>query len=161
MAGTKVETYEELGKEITNVVVGKILQIEAHPDADKLVVTKVDVGSEVIQIVTGANNISEGDYIPVALPGAELAQGLKIKKGKLRGVESNGMMCSVEELGLSREDFAEAPEHGIYLFDEPKELGSDVNLFLVWETLLLNMRLRPIVQIHLVLSVLLVKRQLP
>ncbi len=126
MAGTKVETYEELGKEITNVVVGKILQIEAHPDADKLVVTKVDVGSEVIQIVTGANNISEGDYIPVALPGAELAQGLKIKKGKLRGVESNGMMCSVEELGLSREDFAEAPEHGIYLFDEPKELGSDV-----------------------------------
>ena len=125
MAGTKVETYEELGKEITHVVVGKILEIKSHPDADKLVVTKVDVGNEVIQIVTGADNISEGDYVPVALPGAELADGLKIKKGKLRGVESNGMMCSVEELGLSRDDFSEAPEHGIYLFSEPKELGSD------------------------------------
>lgn len=125
MSGTNVETYEELGREITNVVVGKILEIQSHPDADKLVVTKVDVGDEVIQIVTGADNISEGDYVPVALPGAELAEGLKIKKGKLRGQESNGMMCSVEELGLSREDFSEAPEHGIYLFSEPKELGSD------------------------------------
>lgn len=126
MSGTKVETYEVLGEEIKGVVVGKILEIEQHPDADKLVVTKVDVGSEVIQIVTGADNISVNDIIPVALPGAELAEGLKIKKGKLRGVESNGMMCSVEELGLSRDDFKEAPEHGIYLFSESYELGSDV-----------------------------------
>lgn len=129
MSGSKVETYEELGKEITGVVVGKILEIERHPDADKLVVTKVDVGEEIIQIVTGADNISVGDYIPVALPGAELADGLKIKKGKLRGIESDGMMCSVEELGLSRDDFTEAPEHGIYLFSEAKELGVDVKPF--------------------------------
>ncbi len=129
MSGSKVETYERLGEEISGVVVGKILKIEGHPDADKLVVTQVDVGSETVQIVTGANNISVGDYVPVALPGAELAEGLKIKKGKLRGVESNGMMCSVEELGLSREDFAEAPEHGIYLFSQEKELGADVKPF--------------------------------
>lgn len=129
MSGSKVETYEEHGKDISGVVIGKILTIEQHPDADKLVVTQVDVGSESIQIVTGADNISVGDYIPVALPGAKLAEGLKIKKGKLRGVESNGMMCSVEELGLSREDFMEAPEHGIYLFAEPKELGVDVKQF--------------------------------
>lgn len=129
MSGSKVETYEALGEEITGVVVGKILEIEQHPDADKLVVTQVDVGSETVQVVTGANNINVGDYIPVALPGAELAEGLKIKKGKLRGVESNGMMCSVEELGLSQEDFSEAPEHGIYIFAEEKELGTDVKPF--------------------------------
>jgi len=126
MSGTKVETYEVLGKEISGVVVGKILEIEKHPDADKLVITKVDVGTEVIQIVTGATNISVNDFIPVALPGAKLAEGLKIKKGKLRGIESNGMMCSVEELGLSRDDFKEAPEYGIYLFNEEHELGCDV-----------------------------------
>ncbi len=129
MSGTKVETYERLGQEISGVVVGKILSIDSHPDADKLVVTQVDVGSENIQIVTGANNISVGDYVPVALPGAELAEGLKIKKGKLRGIESNGMMCSVEELGLSRDDFTEAPEHGIYIFTKEKELGADVKPF--------------------------------
>ncbi|MBN2222936.1 MAG: phenylalanine--tRNA ligase subunit beta, partial [Vallitaleaceae bacterium] len=129
MSGTKVETFEEQGKEITKVVVGQILSIEKHPDADKLVVTQINVGSEVIQIVTGANNISVNDYVPVALPGATLAEGLVIKKGKLRGVESNGMLCSVEELGLSREDFTEAPEHGIYIFSEEKPLGSDVKPF--------------------------------
>lgn len=118
MSGTKVERAETLGKEIEKVVLGEILEIEAHPDADKLVVTKVNVGSGIVQIVTGAKNVSVGDYIPVALHGANLAGGLKIKKGKLRGVESEGMMCSVEELGLSREDFPEAPEHGIYLFDK-------------------------------------------
>ncbi len=125
MSGSKVETYEELGENISGVVVGKILNIEKHPDADKLVVTQVDVGIETVQIVTGADNISVGDYIPIALPGAKLSEGLKIKKGKLRGIESNGMMCSVEELGLNREDFIEAPEHGIYIFNEPKELGID------------------------------------
>lgn len=127
MSGSKVEGYEELGKEISLVVVGHILKIEKHPDADKLVVTQVDVGEEApIQIVTGADNISEGDYVPIALVGSHLPGDLKIKKGKLRGVESNGMMCSVEELGLSVEDYPEAPEHGIYIFDKPYELGMDV-----------------------------------
>lgn len=126
MSGTKVENFELTGDNISGVVVGKILEIEGHPDADKLVVTKVDIGSEVLQIVTGATNISVGDIIPVATVGAELAEGLKIKKGKLRGVESHGMMCSVEELGLDPADFLDAPEHGIYLFNQAYELGSDV-----------------------------------
>lgn len=126
MSGTKVEIYEALGKEISNVVVGKIESIEKHPEADKLVITQTNVGSEILQIVTGATNIAVGDYVPVAKVGATLAEGLTINNGKLRGIESNGMLCSVEELGLSREDFTEAPEHGIYIFSEAKELGSDV-----------------------------------
>jgi phenylalanyl-tRNA synthetase beta chain len=129
MAGQIVETYEKLGEEIDKVVVGKILEIKPHEDADKLVVTQVDVGNEVIQIVTGAKNISVGDVIPVALAGASLPGGVKIKKGKLRGVESNGMMCSVEELGFSPDDFEEAPADGIYIFQEPMALGSDVKPF--------------------------------
>ena len=125
MSGSNVEGLEKIGEGITGVVVGKILKIDKHPDADKLVVTQVDVGEKVIQVVTGANNISEGDLIPVALPGAELAEGLKIKEGKLRGVESNGMMCSVEEMGLDPMYWPEAPEYGIYLFKEDYELGTD------------------------------------
>ncbi|WP_058484882.1 phenylalanine--tRNA ligase subunit beta [Defluviitalea phaphyphila] len=126
MSGSKVETYEELGKEINKVVVGKILSIEKHPNADKLVITKVDVGEEVLQIVTGANNISEGDYVPVALNGSTLPGGIKIKTGKLRGIESQGMMCSIEELGFDRTDYPEAPEHGIYIFQQEYPLGKDV-----------------------------------
>lgn len=126
MSGSNVDKMEVLGEEISGVVVGRILSIDQHPDADKLVVTKVDVGQEIIQVVTGANNITVGDLVPVALVGANLADGLKIKKGKLRGIESNGMMCSVEELGLERLYFPEAPEHGIYIFREAYELGTDV-----------------------------------
>lgn len=126
MSGSKVEGYEKLGEDIQNVVVGKILEINSHPDADKLVVTKVDVGNEVIQIVTGADNISVNDYIPVAVVGAKLPNGLAIKKSNLRGIESNGMMCSIDELGFTTEDFPEAPEHGIYIFDREYELGMDV-----------------------------------
>ena len=127
MSGSKVEGYEELGKEISKVVVGKILSIEKHSDADKLVVTQVDVGEEEpIQIVTGANNINEGNYVPIALNGSTLPNDIKIKKGKLRGIESNGMMCSVEELGLTKEDFPDAPDDGIYIFDKEYELGMDV-----------------------------------
>lgn len=126
MSGSNVEGVEVLGKEISGVVVGQILEIEKHPDADKLVITKVDVGTEVIQIVTGAKNINVNDFVPVALIGARLAEGLKIKKGKLRGVESNGMMCSVEEIGLDPTHFSEAPEDGIYIFGEAYPLGSDV-----------------------------------
>ncbi len=125
MSGSNVEGVEVLGEEISGVVVGKILEIEQHPDADKLVVTKVDVGTEVKQIVTGAKNINVGDIVPIAMPGAELAEGLKIKSGKLRGVESDGMMCSVEEMGLDPMYWPDAPEHGIYIFSEAYPLGSD------------------------------------
>ena len=101
MTGSKVETIESKGENIKNVVVGKILEITKHPDADKLVVTKVDIGNEKLQIVTGANNIKVNDIVPIAKEGSELPGGVKIKKGKLRGIDSCGMMCSVGELDLS------------------------------------------------------------
>ncbi len=124
MIGQKVETMEEVGKNITNVVVGKILKIDKHPDADKLVVCKVDVGTEVLQIVTAATNVFEGAYVPVAKHGAVLHGDFKIKKGKLRGVESQGMFCSIEELGFTTNEYPEAPENGIYIFSDVLELGS-------------------------------------
>ena len=125
MSGSKVERVEESGKEIDKVVVGKIVKAEKHPDADKLTVTQVDVGSEVIQIVTGATNIKVGDHIPVAVNGASLPGGIKIKKGKLRGIESNGMMCSAQELGLELENLPEEQLHGILIMEEGLELGKD------------------------------------
>ncbi|MEI6603589.1 MAG: phenylalanine--tRNA ligase subunit beta, partial [Clostridia bacterium] len=124
MSGSKVETVEEMGAEITNVVIGKIIEIGAHPDADKLLVTQVDVGEEeVIQIVTGAQNVFAGATIPVALSGATLPGGINIKKGKLRGVESNGMLCSIAELNLTLDDCPEATENGIYILPEVTEDG--------------------------------------
>ena len=101
MTGTKVETIEFLGEEINNVVVGKIEKITQHPNADKLVVCQVNVGEEeLVQICTGAKNVLEGDIVPVAKVNSTLPGGIKIKKGKLRGEVSNGMLCGAEELGI-------------------------------------------------------------
>ena len=112
MSGSKVEAVEELGKEITKVVAGKIIETEKHPDADKLRVMKVDIGAEApIQIVTAATNVNTGDVVPVSLDGATLAGGLKIKTGKLRGVESQGMFCSVEELGFEAVSYTHLRAH--------------------------------------------------
>ena len=121
MTGSKVETIDEKGNDIKNVVVGKILEIEKHPDADKLVVTKVDVGTEKLQIVTGADNIKVGDIVPIAKDGAELPNGVKIKTGKLRGIDSCGMMCSVGELNLDLADYPGQIEHGIMILDKSLE----------------------------------------
>lgn len=130
LSGSKVESLEVMAKDISKVITGKVLEITQHPDADKLVVTKIDVGSgEPLQIVTGASNLKVGDYVPVAMVGATVYHAgavEKIKKGKLRGVESAGMLCSIEELGFTRNDYPEAPENGIYVFTEPVELGVDV-----------------------------------
>ncbi|MCL1788236.1 MAG: phenylalanine--tRNA ligase subunit beta, partial [Defluviitaleaceae bacterium] len=115
-AGNAVEGVEMLGEDITNVVVGKIISLEKHPDADKLWVTQTDIGTETLQIITGADNLKVGDYIPVAVHGATLANGLKIKKGKMRGLDSNGMLCSIDELGYTMADFPEAVAEGIYVF---------------------------------------------
>ncbi len=120
ISGTMVEGIEQQGEDIINVVTGKILKIERHPDADKLVVCQVDLGDEVVQIVTGAQNVFEGAVIPVAKDGSTLPGG-KIKKGKLRGVESCGMMCSDEELGI-----ATKPAEGILILDETLPLGQDI-----------------------------------
>ena len=128
MTGSKVEEVIQKGNDIKNVVVGKILEIEKHPDADKLVITKVDVGNNILQIVTGANNIKVNDIIPVAKDGAELPNGVKIKTGKLRGIESCGMMCSVGELNLSISDYPEKIEDGIMILGKKyeKDLGKDI-----------------------------------
>ena len=135
LSGTKVEGYVELDADLDKIVVGQIDKIEKHPDADKLVICQVNIGSESVQIVTGAPNVYEGAKVPVVLaggrvagghePGQRVEGGIKIKKGKLRGVESDGMMCSIEELGSNREMYPEAPEYGIYIFEEDVEVGAD------------------------------------
>ena len=128
MTGSKVETIDSKGDNIKNVVVGKILEIEKHPDADKLVVTKVNIGSEIVQIVTGAQNVKVGDIIPIAKDGSELPGGVKIKKGKLRGVESCGMMCSIGELELTLAEYPEQIEDGIMILPKKyeKHLGENI-----------------------------------
>ena len=128
MTGSKVEGIESKGNDIKNVVVGKILEIEKHPNADKLIVTKVNIGEEVVQIVTGADNVKVGDIIPIAKDGSELPGDIKIKKGSLRGVESCGMMCSIGELGLTLADYPDQIEHGIMILptDYEQYLGNDI-----------------------------------
>ena len=126
MSGSKVEGFENIGEKIQKVVVGKILEVEKHPNADKLVVCKVDVGDECLQIVTGASNVNAGDLVPVCLNGGRLPDGTVIKKGKLRGVESNGMLCSLSELGLTVSDFPYAIEDGIFILQEDCEVGQDI-----------------------------------
>ncbi len=127
MSGSKVETYEQEGSEISNVVVGKVLSVEKHPDSDHLVICQVDVGQEnPVQIVTGASNVTPGVLVPAALDGSTLPGGVKIKKGKLRGVASDGMMCSLGELGLTAHDFPYAVEDGIFLIEEECSIGQDI-----------------------------------
>lgn len=128
MSGSKVEKYEIEGEKINRIVVGKVLSIEKHPNADKLVVCMVDVGdSKAIQIVTGAKNLCVNDLVPVALDGSTLNDGTKIKKNKFRGVLSCGMMCSLRELGLSTSDFPYAVEDGIFVLQEEGcKIGQDI-----------------------------------
>lgn len=132
LTGTKVEGYEALDADLEKIVIGQIDKIEKHPDADKLIICQVNIGNETIQIVTGAPNVKEGDKVPVVLDGGRVAGGhdgkktpggIKIKNGKLRGVDSFGMMCSIEELGSTREMYPEAPEYGIYIFPEDAVVG--------------------------------------
>ena len=132
LSGSHVEGYEKKDKNLEKIVVGKIEKIEKHPDADKLIICQVNIGEDApLQIVTGAPNVKEGDLVPTVLDGGKVAgghdggplpeNGIKIKKGKLRGVESYGMMCAIEELGSSRDLYPEAPENGVYVF--PEESG--------------------------------------
>ena len=135
LTGTKVEGFERLDKNLEKIVVGQIVSIEKHPDADKLIICQVNIGERMIQIVTGAPNVKEGDKVPVVLDGGKVAgghdggalpeDGIKIKKGKLRGVESDGMMCSIEELGSSKDMYPDAPEYGLYIMKEDTPVGAD------------------------------------
>ena len=135
LSGTKVEGHTRLDKNLEKIVIGQIMEIKPHPDADKLVVCQVDIGSETLQIVTGAKNMKEGDKVAVVTDGGKVAgghdggplpeDGIAIKAGKLRGVESYGMMCAIEEMGQDAHLFPRAPEDGIYIFEEDAEIGAD------------------------------------
>ena len=140
LSGSKVESYEQLDADLDKIVIGQVKKIERHPDADKLVICQVDIGEpELTQIVTGATNVFEGAKVPVVLDGGRVAGGhdgtktpggIKIKKGKLRGIESNGMMCSIEELGSTREMFPDAPVNGLYIFGEDAPVGENAVSYL-------------------------------
>jgi len=135
MSGSKVEELIIAGAEIENVVTGKIIEIVKHPDADKLVVCQVDIGLEVpTQIVTAATNMKEKDIVPVALHGSSLHGGLKIKKGKLRGILSNGMFCSEEELGIA----GDKPVHGLMILPEGTPIGKDIKEVLKLQSVLID-----------------------
>lgn len=135
MSGTKVETFACLDKNLKDIIVGQIMSIEPHPDATKLIVCQVNIGEKTLQIVTGANNVKVGDKVPVVIDGGKVAgghdggplpeNGIVIKNGKLRGVDSYGMMCSIEELGSNRDMYPLAPEEGIYIFPEDTPVGAD------------------------------------
>ncbi len=127
MSGSKVEGWEVEGSEIENVIVGKVLSLDQHPDSDHLWITQIDVDAgEPVQIVTGAQNLKVGDVVPVAMNNSILPGGKKIRKGKLRGVESNGMLCSLSELGLTKHDFPYAVEDGIFVLQEKCKLGEPI-----------------------------------
>ena len=129
MSGTKVETTEVLSAEIKNVVVGKVLEIVRHENSDHMWICQVDVGEDQpIQIVTGAQNVRQGDLVPVAKHNSYLPGGVHITKGKLRGEKSNGMLCSLKELDLTVNDFPYAIEDGIFIIEEPDAyVGQDIN----------------------------------
>lgn len=129
IAGQKVETYERLDAELRNVVVGRVVSITRHTNSDHMWVCQIDVGAgEPVQIVTGAQNVHEGDLVPVAQHNSWLPGGVHITKGKLRGEVSNGMLCSLKELGLTLNDFPYAIEDGIWILQEDCKPGDDINI---------------------------------
>ena len=145
LVGNKVETMEDLGENLEKIVTGKILSVKKHEDSDHLLICQVDIGKETLQIVTGAPNVKEGQVVPVVLDGGKVKVdhegkrpegGVSIHNGKLRGVESFGMMCSIEELGSDRNFFPEAPERGIYIFPEGTPVGEDAPALLGFRDIL-------------------------
>lgn len=127
LSGSHVESIISLDRGIKNVVVGKIVKLEKHENAKKLFITMVDIGKETIQIVTGATNLKEGDYVPVALIGAELPNGIYIEKTNFRGVDSYGMLCSLKELGFEDNVIPKYQRDGIFVLDKEYPLGTDIN----------------------------------
>lgn len=127
MSGSKVEGFEKTGGSISNIVAGRVIELVRHENSDHLWVCSIDAGKEeALTIVTGAQNVCAGDLVPVALHGSTLYDGTKIKSGKLRGVKSEGMLCSLGELGLSVHDYPYAIEDGIFILQEPCEIGEDI-----------------------------------
>jgi phenylalanyl-tRNA synthetase beta chain len=126
MSGTMVEDINISGENIKDVIVGKIETVIRHPNADKLLICQVDIGKEKLQVVTGADNIAEGDYVPVAVHGAVLPGGLEIKKGEIRGEISEGMLCSAVELGIPKAVIPEKIKDGIWILDKTYPLGENI-----------------------------------
>jgi len=143
LSGSKVETVSRPGDEIVNVVVGRVLEMHRHPDSDHLWVCQTDVGSGTLQIVTGAQNVSVGDLVPVAKHRSQLPGGKKIERGKLRGVESDGMMCSLGELGLDTRDFPDAIEDGIWIISEPCAPGDDIRAVMGADDTVIDFEITP------------------
>ena len=145
MTGSKVETIDSKGKDIKNVVIGKVLSVEKHPDSDHLVVCMVDIGTEKVQIVTGAPNVKEENIVAVAKDGSELPGNVKIKKGILRGVESCGMMCSCSELNIPVTRFPNQIENGLMILPKEMEkyIGKDVVEVLNLEEEIIDFEITP------------------
>ncbi|KHE70485.1 YtpR family tRNA-binding protein, partial [Halobacillus sp. BBL2006] len=141
--GIEVESVEPVAEKVTGVVVGHVKSCEQHPNADKLSLCQVDVGGETLQIVCGAPNIAEGQKVAVAVPGAVLPGNFKIKKTKLRGEESNGMICSLQELGVDEKDVPKEYADGIYVFPEDVEVGANAISLLNLDDMIIELGLTP------------------
>ena len=142
-AGMEVEEIIYQNKHLHNVVVGKILKIEKHPQADKLVVCQTDIGGSITQIVTGATNVFEGAIVPVSLPGADLANGVKIQASKLRGVDSCGMFCSGQELGIDEDYFEGAGVDGILILPQSMQVGMPIDKALMLDDVIFDINITP------------------
>ena len=142
-AGMEVEEIVYQNKHLHDVVVGKILKIEKHPQADKLVVCQVDIGKEITQIITAATNVFEGAIVPVSLPGADLVNGVKIQKSKLRGVDSCGMFCSGEELGIDENYFEGAGVNGILILPADMKIGQPIDKALMLDDVIFDINITP------------------
>ena len=142
-AGFEVEEIIYQNEHLHHVVVGKILKIERHPQADRLVVCQVDIGSEITQIITAATNVFEGAHVPVSLEGADLCNGIKISKTKMRGVESNGMFCSGEELGIDENYFEGAGVNGILILPQDMKPGTPIDKALMLDDVIFDVGITP------------------
>jgi len=143
MSGSNVEGIEYIGKEIEKVVIGQVLKVEDHPNADKLVVCQVTTGDDNYQIITGATNVKEKDKVPVALPGSVISGGQKLKTAKLRGLPSYGMLCSAQELGLDEHGLPEEMKDGILILPQDAPLGTDVKEYLGLEDAVIDFEITP------------------
>ena len=142
-SGSHVESITSMERGIKDIVIGEILEIDRHPDADKLFVTKIDIGSDILNIVTGAKNLKKGDFVPLAKIGSVLANGLEIGLTEFRGIKSQGMLCSLEELGYLDNVIAKEFRDGIFVFDKAYPLGEDVKKYLQMDDNVIEFEITP------------------
>ena len=144
LSGSNIETVEEMGNKFSKIQVAKIVKIDPHPNADKLVICQLDVGEdELLQVVTGAKNVFEGATVPVIRHGGKLPDGTVIKKGKLRGEVSNGMLCSAAEMGYDDKVIAQDIKDGIWILDDSFKPGTDIREALQLEDSVIDFEITP------------------